>query len=94
MNEEFNLRHDWHSLLVSNDKKMFRFTNYSKENFPKADTLLDYLRDFKEKFKLNVFYDTNINSIECIEKNDLEDSLKKRCNFILKDQNQNTFKCK
>ena len=37
-NSEFNMRHDWNSLL-SDDPEMV-FKHYSKEMFPHADTLV------------------------------------------------------
>jgi protoporphyrinogen oxidase len=39
-NEDFNLRHDWNSLL--NDEKML-FTNYSEDFYPNKECLLKYL---------------------------------------------------
>lgn len=40
-NKEFNLRHDWNS-LVSDDEAL-RMTRYSKEFFPHADVLVNLL---------------------------------------------------
>ena len=37
-NKEFNLRHDWNS-LISHDETL-RMTRYSKEFFPQADVLV------------------------------------------------------
>ena len=37
--DDYNLRHDWNSLL-SDDKEM-RFTKYSDQLFPSADTLVE-----------------------------------------------------
>lgn len=37
-NKEFNLRHDWNSLL--SDDESLRMTRYSKMLFPKADVLV------------------------------------------------------
>ncbi len=94
LNEEFNLRHDWHSLLSKDDEEIFKFTNYSKENFPKADTLVKYLADFTENFNLNVAYNTNIKNIECIEIKSSKKTLKKRCNYNVIDENVNTYRCR
>ena len=37
-NKEFNLRHDWNSLI--SDDETLRMTLYSKEFFPPADVLV------------------------------------------------------
>jgi len=60
--EEFNWRHDWNSLL-SNDPKM-RFTQYTDELFPEADTLYAYFKDYASKFNLNISYNTQVRKIE------------------------------
>ena len=44
-NKEFNLRHDWNSLLSNNDSLLF--TKYSKEFFPLADTLVCFFLRYK-----------------------------------------------
>jgi thioredoxin reductase len=59
--EEFNWRHDWNSLL-SDDPEM-RFTRYSDDLFPHADTLYQYLQDFSKHFDLNINYQTRITRI-------------------------------
>ncbi len=103
LNEEFNLRHDWHSLLNEEDQhpEQLKFTSYSKENFPSADTLLEYLNDFKTKFNLNVKYETTINNINCIyekvtlKKHNETFAVKKKCLFFeMFDQNVNKYNCR
>jgi hypothetical protein len=42
-NEEFNMRHDWNSLLGSDVPRM---TTRTKERWPNADTLVNYLHEF------------------------------------------------
>ena len=59
--KEFNLRHDWNSLLSDDDSLLFK--NYSKEFFPKADTMVQYLDDFYRKNKLNISFNTNVKKI-------------------------------
>jgi hypothetical protein len=59
--DEFNLRHDWNSLL-SDDPKM-RFTEYSDVLYPPADVLYQYLRDFAARFELNIQFNTPVASI-------------------------------
>lgn len=41
---EFNLRHDWHSLISDNETLLF--TRYSRDFFPDADEFRNYLDDF------------------------------------------------
>lgn len=59
--EEFNLRHDWNSLL-SDDKKM-KFTEYSEELYPNPADLYRYLNDYAEHFKLNIKYNTEVKKV-------------------------------
>jgi hypothetical protein len=59
---EVNLLHDWHSLLL--DDPELRFGKYSSEFYPKADDLVRYLSAVVSKLKLNVVFNTNVQSIE------------------------------
>lgn len=59
--EDFNMRHDWNSLL-SDDKEM-RFTKYSDELYPQAADLTRYMGDFAEKFELNIEYKTKVTQV-------------------------------
>ena len=59
--KEFNLRHDWNSLLSDDDSLLFK--NYSKDFFPNADTMVHYLDDFYRKNKLNISFNTNVEKI-------------------------------
>ena len=59
--DEFNLRHDWNSLL-SDDRQM-RFTEYSDDLYPKPSDLHRYLNDFAERFQLNIKYNTRVTTI-------------------------------
>ncbi|KAK4291931.1 hypothetical protein Pmani_035265, partial [Petrolisthes manimaculis] len=49
---EFNLRHDWNSLL-SHDPSLL-FQHYSSDFFPDADAMVRYLNDYTEKLGLRV----------------------------------------
>tara|TARA_Y100000385_G_scaffold66934_1_gene66705 strand:+ start:18599 stop:20236 length:1638 start_codon:yes stop_codon:yes gene_type:complete len=60
--EEFNLRHDWNSLLSDNPK--LKFTEYSDELFPSADDLFKYFQDFSESWGLNIQYNTEVLQIK------------------------------
>ncbi|XP_028395270.1 FAD-dependent oxidoreductase domain-containing protein 2-like [Dendronephthya gigantea] len=81
-NKEFNLRHDWNSLI--SDDETLRVTRYSKEFFPPADVLVQYLNDYATKLNLSISYNTNILNISKDAYNDV---------FILKDQNGKAYKC-
>lgn len=53
---EFNLRHDWNSLLSDGYAPLFR--DFSTTFFPPADALLDYLAAFVERHGIRVRYGT------------------------------------
>jgi thioredoxin reductase len=59
---DFNLRFDWHSLLTHDFS--FPFRGYSKEIFPQADTLAQYLQDFRDHFDIKVQFNTRITYID------------------------------
>ena len=58
---DFNLRHDWNSLLSDDGPK---FTDYSKEYYPDRKDLVRYINDFAAKYKLNIKYKTNVDKIQ------------------------------
>jgi len=61
-NPELNLRWDWNSLLTyGEDSHLFK--SYSESYFPSADCLVDYLRDYVEKYSLNVETSAEVNSV-------------------------------
>ncbi|XP_060079934.1 FAD-dependent oxidoreductase domain-containing protein 2-like [Ylistrum balloti] len=60
-NKEFNLRHDWNSLLSDDDRMLFR--HYSSDLFPHKDTMIRYLNDYSKHFRLKVKYNTEISNI-------------------------------
>ena len=53
---EFNLRHDWNSLLDTDTEPI---TNRTADRWPAADVLVEYLRDFAQEQeharKMNIF---------------------------------------
>ncbi|XP_006820962.1 FAD-dependent oxidoreductase domain-containing protein 2-like [Saccoglossus kowalevskii] len=59
--KEYNLRHDWNSLL--SDEEDLLFTNYTSELFPNADLLVKYMRDYAKKFNLNIRLNTTVTNI-------------------------------
>ncbi|KAL8221979.1 UNVERIFIED_CONTAM: FAD-dependent oxidoreductase domain-containing protein 2 [Gekko kuhli] len=86
-NHEFNLRHDWNSLLNHDSRLLFR--HYSPDYFPNADAMVRYLRDFASLLDLQVHYNTSITHV-MLEKDT------KAWNghyFFLTDQNAQLYKC-
>ncbi|XP_008108857.1 FAD-dependent oxidoreductase domain-containing protein 2 [Anolis carolinensis] len=86
-NREFNLRHDWNSLLSHDSRLLFR--HYSQDFFPHADAMIHYLADFASMLDLQVQYNTSITHV-MLEKDS------KAWNdhyFILTDQNAQLYKC-
>lgn len=61
-NKEFNLRHDWNSLLSDDDRMLFK--EFSKDMFPHADTYVRYLNTFANYFNLRIKYKTDIQNIK------------------------------
>ena len=58
---EFNLRHDWNSLLTHDPKLLFR--NYSEELFPAADDYVKYMRDYCAHATQKVEFNTRVKRI-------------------------------
>ncbi|CAF1181873.1 unnamed protein product [Adineta steineri] len=65
-NQKFNLRHDWNSLLSDNEQ--LRFTHRSKQLFPSADLMVDYLNDFHRYYNLHIQFNTTIQNLKPISK--------------------------
>ncbi|KAK2189228.1 hypothetical protein NP493_113g04057 [Ridgeia piscesae] len=86
-NTEFNLRHDWNSLL--SDDKSLLFRHYSKLFFPQRVQLLDYMADYQKKLGINVQFHTEVSNIRK-ETN----ATTNKTVFLMDDQNGNTLKCK
>lgn len=60
-NAEFNLRHDWNSLLSHDPRLLFR--HYSRAYFPDAGDMVRYLGDFAQRLGLHVLYNTTITHV-------------------------------
>jgi thioredoxin reductase len=68
-NSEFNLRHDWNSLLdEGNDPLLMQA--YSKAYFPSADDYVRYLNDYYKKHDLNVHFGVLVDRVERDDKKD------------------------
>lgn len=59
---ELKLRHDWNSLLTDDYSHLFK--DYSRDYFPPADAIVDYLEDFAQKFDLKIRCDTRIETVK------------------------------
>ena len=58
---EFNMRHDWNSLLTNGPG--VRFGIYDQAYFPRAENLVRYLNDFANAHRLNIHYNTMIEGV-------------------------------
>ncbi|XP_076075879.1 FAD-dependent oxidoreductase domain-containing protein 2-like isoform X1 [Mytilus galloprovincialis] len=80
-NKEFNLRHDWNSLLGDDDQMLFK--EFSKEMFPPADSYISYINTYASYYKLNIRYNIEIKNIRKM----------KPMWFLLEDQHNNITHC-
>ena len=64
---DYNMRHDWNSLLTDDDSHLFR--NYSEELYPKADDIVRYLGDFAAKYDIRIKYNSRVQNIAKAEGN-------------------------
>lgn len=58
-NREFNLRHDWNSLLTEDDEGLL-FTEYSDAYYPKKEDMTRYLGDFAKRYCPSILYNTRV----------------------------------
>ncbi|XP_043535910.1 FAD-dependent oxidoreductase domain-containing protein 2 isoform X1 [Chiloscyllium plagiosum] len=86
-NKEFNLRHDWNSLLSHDDNLLYK--HYTKDFFPHADTMVHYLNNFTNRFDLKVRYNTEIMWIEAEKHPEAWNGHY----FFLTDQNDYHYRC-
>lgn len=87
-NAEFNLRHDWNSLLSHDPRLLFR--HYSHAYFPDASDMVRYLGDFAARLGLRVLYNTTIAHVT-------REKARQAWNghyFILADQRGQTHQCR
>ncbi|TMS14755.1 FAD-dependent oxidoreductase domain-containing protein 2 [Larimichthys crocea] len=83
-NPEFNLRHDWNSLL--SDKPDLLFKRVSNEFYPPADAYPLYLSMFVEELGLKVRYGVDIGRIRAVQ----SDTGRR---YILTDQHTSDYTC-
>uniref|UniRef100_A0A8D1BWH8 FAD-dependent oxidoreductase domain-containing protein 2 n=1 Tax=Sus scrofa TaxID=9823 RepID=A0A8D1BWH8_PIG len=86
-NAEFNLRHDWNSLLSHDPQLLFR--HYSSAYFPDASDMVRYLGDFADRLGLRVRYNTTIAHVTLNKDRQAWNGHY----FILTDQKGQTFQC-
>ncbi|XP_030062661.1 FAD-dependent oxidoreductase domain-containing protein 2 [Microcaecilia unicolor] len=86
-NREFNLRHDWNSLLSHTDQLLFR--HHSQEFFPHADAMVHYLNNFSAMLGLRVQYNTNITRVRLYK----DQQAWNGHYFFLGDQNRQSYRC-
>ncbi|KAF7658077.1 hypothetical protein LDENG_00017590 [Lucifuga dentata] len=83
-NREFNLRHDWNSLL--SDKPDLLFQRFSKEFYPSADAYPLYLSTFTKELGLRVRYGVDIGKIRAMQS--------ANNSYILTDQHGSDYTCR
>ncbi|KAM6966595.1 FAD-dependent oxidoreductase domain-containing protein 2 isoform 2-T2 [Tautogolabrus adspersus] len=83
-NREFNLRHDWNSLL--SDKPDLLFKRVSSEFYPPADSFPTYLSVFVKELGLKVRYGVDIGRIRAVQ-------LATGRRYILTDQHAADYMC-
>ncbi|KAI3378626.1 hypothetical protein SNEBB_006074 [Seison nebaliae] len=98
-NTEFNLRHDWNSILHAHcsschprrrdyeEKNPLYFTSRSKKMFPDADGLVEYLQYYSSIFDLNIRYHHKMNDIHSVE-------IDNSTIYEMKNQHHVKFHCK
>lgn len=84
-NREFNLRHDWNSLL--SDRPNLLFQRISRELYPHADDFPRYLSLFEEELGLKVKYGVDIGRIKAFD-------FKGHQSYSLTDQNGIRYQCR
>jgi len=60
---EFNMRHDWNSLLSDGDDPELLFKHFTEDLFPHRKYLPEYLQHFAQKTHLNIRYNTEVKNI-------------------------------
>lgn len=84
-NGEFNLRHDWNSLL--SDRPDLLFQRISRQLYPEADDFPRYLSMYVKELGLKVRYGVDIGKIRATD-------LSSKRGYILTDQYGSIYKCR
>ncbi|XP_041943611.1 FAD-dependent oxidoreductase domain-containing protein 2 [Alosa sapidissima] len=83
-NREFNLRHDWNSLL--SDRPDLLFQRISRQLYPEADDFPRYLSMYVKELGLKVRYGVDVGKIRATD-------LSSKRGYILTDQHGSVYKC-
>jgi cation diffusion facilitator CzcD-associated flavoprotein CzcO len=59
---DFNLRHDWNSLISDNPDLLM--TKYTKDYYPDQNDYIRYLNDYAKVHKLNIKYGMNVMKVK------------------------------
>ncbi|XP_064633746.1 FAD-dependent oxidoreductase domain-containing protein 2-like [Lineus longissimus] len=86
-NKEFNLRHDWNSILSDDESLLFK--EYSKVFLPPRETFVDYLKDYEHKLGINVQHNTLIENVKRVICEATGDHV-----YTMNDQHGNSYTCK
>ncbi|WP_284740320.1 NAD(P)-binding domain-containing protein [Amycolatopsis sp. RTGN1] len=78
---EFNLRHDWNSLLSDDESMLFR--NFSQDLYPAADDYVRYLRAYRDRFGLRAKFGERVARIS-----------RTADGFALRTESGNTYSCR
>ena len=86
-NVENNLRHDWNSLVVDEDKMLFK--HWSKDYFPHADTIPKYLNTVSHHYGLDKYtkYNTTVTRVSKVKEG------KGKFQLVLNGKKENTMTC-
>ena len=92
LNTEFNLRHDWNSLLSDDASLLFR--HYSEKFFPDRSELTRYLHDFHKKLGLRVRFNATVTKAIAVKESHYgTKSTDTAARFQLHDQNGHQYAC-
>ena len=61
-NDDFNLRHDWNSLLC-HDYAEFNMKKFSQEFYPSSNDYFKYLQAFTSRYQLKIKYQQEVKTI-------------------------------
>uniref|UniRef100_A0A4D5S014 Putative conserved secreted protein n=1 Tax=Ixodes scapularis TaxID=6945 RepID=A0A4D5S014_IXOSC len=86
-NPEFNLRHDWNSLLSHEPSLLFK--HFSQDYYPHADTMPTYLEAYRTKLGLKVQFDTEVTNVQKLTEETVQGH-----RFSFRDQRERLYLCK
>merc|ERR1740130_1475176 len=77
-NPEFNMRHDWNSILNGSATEPFKsgppaFTTWSDDFFPHTDVMVKYLENYAEDMEAHIQFDTDVSKIHRAEVTRVDD---------------------